>query len=230
MIQAYLIYEALFLRGEAHFGMALALSVTFFFCTLILLGESLLTRVSAMLVFILPLSALSMLLPMFLPGSPLDPDTANFAFKIHLLLAILSYSLMTMALVQSLLLVATHNQVHRKQLTSGEEGESAGILDMMPSVLEMEKTLFRFIWLGFIALTAAIIFGFMFTKELYGETFRFDHKATVTCLAWLIFGALLAGRHFLGWRGKFAARWTVIGFCVLMMSYIGIRFVLEIFR
>ena len=108
MIQAFLIYEALFTHGTPHFGLALALSITLFTCTLILLIETLFSKISAMLIFILPLAAVSMVLPIILPGTPLGPETASFSFRMHLLLAIFAYSLMTMALVQALLLVSAN--------------------------------------------------------------------------------------------------------------------------
>ena len=114
MIQAYLIYEALFLYGTPHFGMALALTITLFTCTFLLLLESFFSKIGAMLVFVLPLSAVSMLLPLLLPGSPLAPETASGPFRLHLLLAILAYSVMTMALIQGLLLMAVHKRVRAK--------------------------------------------------------------------------------------------------------------------
>ena len=208
MIQAYLIYEALFLYGTPHFGMALALTIT--------------------LVFVLPLSAVSMLLPLLLPGSPLEPETASGPFRLHLLLAILAYSVMTMALIQGLLLMAVHKRVRSKDFISQDGAKHVNILDNMPSMMEMEKILFRLIWVGFIVLTAAILFGAVYSQELFGQAFRFDHKTVTTCMAWFIFGILLLGHHLRGWRGKFAALWTVIGFCVLMVSYIGVRFVMEV--
>ena len=119
MIQAYLIYEALFLYGTPHFGMALALTITLFTCTFLLLLESFFSKIGAMLVFVLPLSAVSMLLPLLLPGSPLEPETASGPFRLHLLLAILAYSVMTMALIQGLLLMAVHKRVRSKDFISG---------------------------------------------------------------------------------------------------------------
>ncbi len=53
--------------------MALALTITLFTCTFLLLLESFFSKIGAMLVFVLPLSAVSMLLPLLLPGSPLEP-------------------------------------------------------------------------------------------------------------------------------------------------------------
>lgn len=182
MIQAYLIYEALFLYGTPHFGMALALTITLFTCTFLLLLESFFSKIGAMLVFVLPLSAVSMLLPLLLPGSPLEPETASGPFRLHLLLAILAYSVMTMALIQGLLLMAVHKRVRSKDFISQDGAKHVNILDNMPSMMEMEKILFRLIWVGFIVLTAAILFGAVYSQELFGQAFRFDHK-TVTTLS-----------------------------------------------
>jgi ABC-type uncharacterized transport system permease subunit len=47
-------------------------------------------------------------------------------------------------------------------------------------------------------------------------------------LSWLTFGLLLAGRQLYGWRGRTALRWTLSGFVLLFLAYIGSRFVLEV--
>ena len=47
-------------------------------------------------------------------------------------------------------------------------------------------------------------------------------------LAWLVFGILLWGRHFRGWRGRLAVRMTLVGMVILLLSYFGSKLVLEI--
>ena len=47
-------------------------------------------------------------------------------------------------------------------------------------------------------------------------------------LSWLTFGVLLAGRWLYGWRGRTALRWTLSGFVLLILAYVGSRFVLEV--
>ena len=44
----------------------------------------------------------------------------------------------------------------------------------------------------------------------------------------LTLAALLVGRHFYGWRGRTALRWTLVGFVLLLLAYVGSRFVLEV--
>jgi ABC-type uncharacterized transport system permease subunit len=47
-------------------------------------------------------------------------------------------------------------------------------------------------------------------------------------LSWLIFAALLGGRWLYGWRGRVAVRWTLTGFLMLVLAYVGSKFVLEV--
>jgi ABC-type uncharacterized transport system permease subunit len=57
---------------------------------------------------------------------------------------------------------------------------------------------------------------------------RFDHKTVFAVLSWITFGALLTGRLLYGWRGRTALRWTLTGFVLLILAYVGSRFVLEV--
>ena len=45
-------------------------------------------------------------------------------------------------------------------------------------------------------------------------------------LAWC--GFLLAGHFVRGWRGRTAVRWTLAGFSMLLLAYVGSKFVLEV--
>ena len=55
-----------------------------------------------------------------------------------------------------------------------------------------------------------------------------DHKAVFSVLAWGVFAALLLGRHLRGWRGRKATRWLYLGAALLLLAYVGSRFVLEV--
>ncbi len=47
-------------------------------------------------------------------------------------------------------------------------------------------------------------------------------------LAWLVFGTLLWGRRYRGWRGRTAVRLTIGGILLLALSYFGSKWVLEV--
>jgi ABC-type uncharacterized transport system permease subunit len=43
-----------------------------------------------------------------------------------------------------------------------------------------------------------------------------------------VFGTLLAGHHLRGWRGRTAVNWTLTGFVMLLLAYVGSKVVLEL--
>ena len=47
-------------------------------------------------------------------------------------------------------------------------------------------------------------------------------------LSWVVFATLLVGRVRFGWRGRLAIRWLVAGSALLLLAYVGSRFVLEV--
>jgi ABC-type uncharacterized transport system permease subunit len=66
------------------------------------------------------------------------------------------------------------------------------------------------------------------SEQLTGQWIRADHKTVFAFISWLIFGALLIGRKVRGWRGSKATAWTIAGFIMLLLAYVGSRFVLEV--
>jgi ABC-type uncharacterized transport system permease subunit len=73
-----------------------------------------------------------------------------------------------------------------------------------------------------------LVTGIFFSESLFGKPFQVTYKTVFAAFSWLIFGGLLVGNHKFGWRGKLAVRWTLIGFVLLLLSYVGSKFVSEI--
>jgi ABC-type uncharacterized transport system permease subunit len=95
-------------------------------------------------------------------------------------------------------------------------------------LLTLEQLLFRVIGAAFVFLTLTLATGIAFSETLFGRAMRLDHKTVFAILSWLTFGLLLAGRLLYGWRGRTALRWTLTGFLMLLLAYVGSRFVLEV--
>ncbi len=90
-------------------------------------------------------------------------------------------------------------------------------------LLRLERLTFRFVGAGFVVLSAAIVLGFWFSDH-----WRWDHKSVFSILGWLVFAGLLAGRRAFGWRGRKATRGVYAGAALLLLAYVGSRFVLEV--
>ena len=136
------------------------------------------------------------------------------------MIALLAYSFFTIASLHVLLMAVIENRLHGRGLPTA--------LQRLPALLTMETLLFRIILAGFVLLTLTLVTGIVYSEELFGKAMRFNHKTVFGILSWLIFAALLGGRWRYGWRGRIAVRWTLTGFLMLVLAYIGSKFVLEV--
>src|SRR5664280_546705 len=149
------------------------------------------------------------------PGQ-VHPQAASVWAPLHWLLGIASYALFGVAVLHALLLSRAERQMRRTALAPG--APTAGL-----PILRLERLTFRFVAAGFVALSAAIVRGAWFTVP-----WRWDSKSLFSILSWIVFVGLLAGRRAFGWRGPKAASWLYAGAALLLLAYVGSRFVLEV--
>lgn len=203
---------------EPFFGFAPALSVTAWLIAAVYAVES---RVYPLLETRWALSilgAVAVLLAAMFPGHSLPP-TASPWLPLHWVLGIASYGLFGAAVVHAWFMTRAEE---RFRLAADPH---SGI-----PLLTVERLTFRFIATGFVLLTATLLAGILFGNQLYGSSFRFriDHKTVFSVLSWVTFAVLLVGRARFGWRGRRAVRVLYIGSALLLLAYVGSRFVLEI--
>lgn len=219
-LHALLLGRSLFAPDGLHLGLANAVSAILWLTVLIYWLGNFFYRLDGLQALVLPLAAGAALLPALMPSAQALPNTELAAFKVHLLIAMLAYSLFTIASLHVLLMALLERRLHDGSLTH--------VLQKLPPLLTMEALLFRIIWAGFILLTLTLASGVVFSEELFGKPASFNHKTIFGAVSWLIFAALLTGRHVYGWRGRVAVRWTLSGFLALVLAYIGSKFVLEV--
>ena len=230
-LHGWLLAAELFVAPELRFGFAPALSVMLWLGVAIYWIESLFLRLDGFEPLILPLAALAAPLPAMFPGLASGTVSATLAFKLHLVLAMLAYSLFTIAMLHAVLMAVVERRLHhaRKDPAGfGTSGPLAGPLARVPPLLTLERLLFHTIAAAFAFLTLTLATGFAFSETLFGRAMRFDHKTVFAVVSWLTFALLLGGRWLRGWRGRTALRWTLAGFVFLLLAYIGSRFVLEV--
>ena len=138
---------------------------------------------------------------------------------LHINIAILSYSLLTIGAILSIFIL-----LFEKNLTT----KILGSLTNNFSLLSMEDFLFKIYWLGFILLSLTLLSGILFSNEIFGTTSTWNHKFIFSIMAWLTYSAMLFGRNQYGWRGKKAVIISLIAFIFLFLAYFGTKFVLEI--
>jgi ABC-type uncharacterized transport system permease subunit len=219
-LHASLLARSTYADDGLYLGVGNAVSLILWLTVLIYWIGHFFHRLDGLQMLVMPAAAVAALLPALFPSLKPLPNTQMPAFTVHLLVAMLAYSLFTIASLHVLLMALLERRLHDGTLPRALRG--------LPPLLAMETLLFRIIWAGFILLTLTLLSGVMFSEELFGKAAKFNHKTVFGILSWVIFAALLCGRHVYGWRGRIAVRWTLTGFLMLVLAYLGSKFVLEV--
>jgi len=136
----------------------------------------------------------------------------------HILFALLAYSVLTIASLFALQMAYLDYRLkNRKQPLTKIQ---------MPPLMTLEKSLFQFIFIGFILLSCTLLTGFIFLEEMFAQGKA--HKAILSMIAWVIYALLLWGHFSKGWRGRFIVYITIAASSLLTLAYFGSRFVREI--
>ena len=205
--------------GEpSMFGFAPALSVTAWLAAAVYAMESsiypaLQTRWTLYL-----LGTGVVLLAMVFPGNPL-PAKTSFWLPLHLGLGVASYGMFAVAVAHGWFMTRAE-----KRIRLAVEPDSS-----IP-LMTLERLTFRFVNEGFLLLSATILVVVFFSEQLYGvrSAWKWDHKTIFSLLSWLTFAVLVVGRLRFGWRGRVAVRVLYAGSGLLLLGYVGSRFVMEV--
>jgi ABC-type uncharacterized transport system permease subunit len=194
--------------------------------------ESLVIRIDGLQLLLLPVGALVCVLAAIFPQSQVIAHANDAGLRIHLLIALSAYALVTIAALQAMLMSGLDRRLHFPHGDGAHAGSIrrvvSRLLDAQPPLLAQEQVLFRLIWIAFAALTLTLFSGAMISLSYSGKWLPLDHKSIFTLLSWLTFGILIIGRHLRGWRGRTALRYTLVGFAFVVLAYTGSRFVLEV--
>jgi ABC-type uncharacterized transport system permease subunit len=213
--------------GSLRLGFAVMLSATLWVSVAAYWLENRNFALDGMRVLMLPCAAVAVLLPVLFPGNVVPLTGKSALFPWHIAIAMLAYSTLTIAAFHAVLMALQESKLHTRP-SAPQSGWFAAAIDRLPALLTMEKLLFRLIAFGFILLSLTVLSGVVFSEQLFDKAFKWDHKTIFTMLSWALFGLLLAGRKWRGWRGKTALSFTLTGFATLLLAYVGSRFVFEV--
>ena len=215
-----------------HFGFAYLLSATVWIALLLIWLESRHMSVGRLPVLLAPLAMVVVVLPVFFPGAAFPLDRQTPFFVPHLVVGTLAYGVVFLAALQALLMAAAEHRLHpRRQDRAGlittllARGHQA-----LPPLMVLERILFNVISVAFVLLLLTTVSGGLFSEEIFGRPLTLNHKTVFSLVATIFFGLLLLGRRLWGWRGRLAIRLTLGGFILLLLSYVGSRFVLALWR
>lgn len=220
MLHGYLLHQTLFMAGEMNLGLFYVLSLILWMTMLVYWIARFFYPIASLQTMVLPLAAVGAVLPALFPAVHVQPNNTSLAFDAHILAAMMVYSLFTIAALHAGLMSMVEKRLHQATLPR--------VLRALPPLLTMENLLFRIIAAGFALLTLTLLSGVVFSEQLFGKPWEFNHKFVFGIVSWCVFAVLLVGHHFYGWRGRKAVHWTMSGYIFLLLAYLGSKFVMEV--
>jgi ABC-type uncharacterized transport system permease subunit len=151
--------------------------------------------------------------------SAVPPANTSVTWQIetHILVSLLAYGLLTVGAI-----VAVYALVQDQRLRAGK---LSPVNQLFAPLETNERLLYGIAATGFVALLLAVFSGFVFVEDLFAQ--HLIHKTVLSLIALVLFGVLLAGRQFAGWRGRRAVSLYLWGFATLGLAYFGSRYILE---
>jgi cytochrome c-type biogenesis protein CcsB len=142
----------------------------------------------------------------------LPPNLRSAWLTVHVLLATLGNAVLALAFSVSLVYL-----FHERQLKEKRVGPLARRL---PPLESLDRLNYRALVWGFPLLTLGIVTGAFWGKHSWGRFWSWDEREVFSLVTWILYAVLLEARMVAGWRGRRAATMTIVGFAVLLVSFI----------
>lgn len=101
------------------------------------------------------------------------------------------------------------------------------ILELLPKTDNLDRWCYQTILLGFPFMTLNLISGAVWAYYAWGRYWGWDPKETWALITWFIYAIYLHARILGGWKGRPAAVISVLGFFVVIFTYLGVNLVIS---
>lgn len=167
--------------------------------------------------FVTPVALILMAISSLFPSAlaPLNPALKSKWLVIHTVVAFLGYASFAVAFGAAVIYLMQERFLKKKKL--------GGLFQRLPSLDTLDEINYRCLTFGFPLLTVAIISGAIWAETAWGTYWSWDPKETWSLITWFVYAALLHGRLTTGWRGKKAAILAIIGFFVMLFTFLGVN-------
>ena len=150
--------------------------------------------------------------------APLNPALKSKWLLVHTSMAFFGYAAFAVAFGAAIMYLIQERFLKNKRLGS--------LYQKLPSLDTLDEINYRCLTFGFPLLTFAIISGAIWAETAWGTYWSWDPKETWSLITWFIYAALLHGRLTTGWRGRRAAILAIIGFFVMLFTFLGVNLLL----
>ena len=97
---------------------------------------------------------------------------------------------------------------------------------LLPSDDALDRITYKTICIAFPLLTFMIATGAYWANRTWGSYWSWDPKETWAAITWLVYAGYLHMRITRGWRGRRAAYFAILGFGVVIFTFLGVTYLL----
>ena len=97
---------------------------------------------------------------------------------------------------------------------------------LLPSADTLDRVTYKTICIAFPLLTFMIATGAYWANRTWGSYWSWDPKETWAAITWLVYAGYLHMRITSGWRGRRAAYFAILGFGVVIFTFLGVTYLL----
>jgi cytochrome c-type biogenesis protein CcsB len=98
--------------------------------------------------------------------------------------------------------------------------------NLLPSSDTLDRVTYKTICIAFPLLTGMIATGAFWANRTWGSYWSWDPKETWAAITWLVYAGYLHMRVTRGWRGRRAAYFAILGFGVVIFTFLGVTYLL----
>ncbi len=178
-------------------------------------------RLSVMGAFSSVLAVITMLGSGIAPNAvePLNPALNSWWFPLHVTFAFLGNAAFALAFGAGIMYLLQDRMLKSKRFST--------LYYRLPSLDTLDNINYRALSFGFPLMTLGIITGAAWAESVWGTYWSWDPKETWALMTWFVYAALLHGRMSIGWRGRRAAIFAIIGFACLLFTFLGANLLLN---
>jgi ABC-type transport system involved in cytochrome c biogenesis permease subunit len=171
-------------------------------------------------VIALPLVSILIFVSLFLRsgGSSLDQisgASATWLFPMHTTLLTFAYAAFFVVFVSSVMYLLQERELKLKTFSA--------IFHRLPSLTTVNEIATTSATIGLTLLTLGIATGMLWSSSRDGRLWHNDPKELFAALTWLLYVALIVYRSTSKWRGRRAAWLGVVGFVLVVFTFLGPR-------
>ncbi|MCI0338184.1 MAG: cytochrome c biogenesis protein CcsA [Acidobacteria bacterium] len=154
-------------------------------------------------------------LPLMLEGAITANVVTQIIFPAHVTLVIFSYAAFIVTFVCGVMYLIQEHELKAKHFGAA--------FQRLPALNTCDEIGYRSLSIGFVLLTLGVVTGIVWNNQRDGRYWHNDPKEVMALVTWMIYLFIMHYRLTAGWRGRRVALLSIVGFVVVLLTWLGAR-------